>query len=146
VPPFPVAEVGVQQLVPLLNVVSMDASLKFYVDGLGFEMKNKWIDEGVLRWCWIEQGGAALMLQELLPDSRVPGNSAKRGAPGVGFNFVCDDALAFYHAVKARGIACRRPFVGNRMWVASLEDPDGYSLHFESTTDAAEESEYQEPA
>ena len=144
-PPLP-AEVGVQQLVPLFNVVSMDASLKFYVDALGFEMKNQWIDEGVLRWCWLEQGGAALMLQELLPDSRVPGNSAKRGAAGVGFNFMCQDAIAFYHAMKQRGVPCRRPFVGNHLWVVSLYDPDGYSLHFESPTDAPEESEYRDPA
>jgi hypothetical protein len=32
------------------------------------------------------------------------------------------------------------------MWVTSLTDPDGYSLHFESVTDAPEESEYEEPA
>jgi hypothetical protein len=27
-------------------------------------VKNKWIDEGKLRWCWLEIGDAALMLQE----------------------------------------------------------------------------------
>jgi hypothetical protein len=27
-------------------------------------LKNKWIDEGKLRWCWLQNGGAALMLQE----------------------------------------------------------------------------------
>jgi hypothetical protein len=30
------------------------------------------------------------------------------------------------------------------MWVTSLKDPDGYDIHFESLTDAAEESEYAE--
>jgi hypothetical protein len=28
------------------------------------------------------------------------------------------------------------------MWVVSLEDPDGYSLHFQSPTEAPEESQY----
>lgn len=59
-------------------------------------------------------------------------------------NFVCKDALAFYRAALARGVPAERPFVGNRMWVTSLTDPDGYALHFESPTTAPEESLYQE--
>ncbi|MGH7426842.1 MAG: hypothetical protein ACREJ4_00475 [Candidatus Methylomirabilaceae bacterium] len=45
--------------------------------------------------------------------------------------------------MKERGIAAKRPFVGNHMWVTSLKDPDGYDLHFESPTDAPEEMEYE---
>ena len=37
---------GLHQLVPLLMVESMEASLRFYVDGVGFLMKHRWIDEG----------------------------------------------------------------------------------------------------
>jgi lactoylglutathione lyase len=29
------------------------------------------------------------------------------------------------------------------MWVVVLKDPDGYTLDFESPTDAAEDSEYR---
>jgi len=57
-------------------------------------------------------------------------------------NFICADALAFFRAMRTRGIAAQRPFVGNQFWVTSLRDPDGYSLHFESPTDAPEEAEY----
>ncbi len=45
---------------------------------------------------------------------------------------------------RSRGIAAKRPFVGNGMWVTSLTDPDGYQLHFESETDAPEETELAE--
>ena len=38
----------------------------------------------------------------------------------------------------------QRAFVGNRAWVTSLKDPDGYQLHFQSPTDAPEESEYED--
>lgn len=38
----------------------------------------------------------------------------------------------------------KQPFVGNAMWAVSLDDPDGYSLHFQSTTDAPEASEYRD--
>jgi uncharacterized glyoxalase superfamily protein PhnB len=133
-------EANVEQAVPLFGVSSMDASLKFYVDGLGFVMTNQWIDEGTLRWCWLQLGGAAVMLQEYRPDWKPDG---KLGV-GVSINFICRDALALYREFRSRGIEAQRPFVGNGMWVTSMTDPDGYSLHFESVTDAAEESEYVE--
>jgi len=63
---------------------------------------------------------------------------------GVSIYFICEDALAIYRESIRRGIKAKRPFVGNRMWVASMSDPDGYKIHFESHTDAPEESEYSE--
>ena len=136
-------QVGVRQLVPLLMVKSMEASLRFYVDGLGFKVTITWEPDGRIRWCWMELGGVALMMQEWgSNDPRRSELEGKVGA-GVGFNFICQDALAFYHLMRGRGIEVQRPFVGNRMWVTSLEDPDGYSLHFESLTDAPEESVYE---
>jgi hypothetical protein len=57
---------------------------------------------------------------------------------------MCSDALAIYREARARGIEARRPFVGNRLWVTSMTDPDGYQIDFESPTDAPEESEYAE--
>jgi lactoylglutathione lyase len=135
--------VNVKQAVPFFGVSSMEVSLRFYVDGLGFRMTNQWMDEGKLRWCWLEIGEAALMLQEFRKeghDSRKPG-----GKLGEGVNncFMCEDALAIYHEAKSRGIAVRRnPFVGNRLWVVSFSDPDGYRVDFESPTDVPEETEY----
>jgi lactoylglutathione lyase len=38
----------------------------------------------------------------------------------------------------------KRPFVGNRLWVVPLTDPDGYRIELASATDAAEESELGE--
>lgn len=55
---------NVKQVVPFLTVSDIQASLRFYVDGLGFSMTNHWSPEGQLRWCWLQNGGAALMLQE----------------------------------------------------------------------------------
>ena len=128
---------GVSQIVPLLNVADMQRSLRFYVEQLGFKMTNTWIDDGKLRWCWLQLDQAAVMLQE-------HAHPEKAGI-GVTFNFVCDDALAFYHAFLAKGVAVKRPFVGNGMWVTDLVDPDGYQLSFESTTDAEEDTVYSDP-
>ena len=42
-------QVGVQQVVPLLAVKSLEASLRFYVDGLGVRRANQWIHDGIKR-------------------------------------------------------------------------------------------------
>jgi catechol 2,3-dioxygenase-like lactoylglutathione lyase family enzyme len=139
---------NVKQAVPFFGVTSMEASLRFYVDGLGFKMTNWWIPEGDghyasggIRWCWLERGGAAIMLQEFLPERR----PKETLGTGTSVCFMCDDALALYREFKSRGIMPRsRPMVGNRLWVVSLNDPDGYRIDFESPTDAPEESELEE--
>jgi len=127
---------NVKLAVPFFMVKDMEASLRYYVDGLGCKMTNTWIDEGKLRWCWLEIGDAALMLQEYRP-SRVP--EGKVGT-GVSICFQCEDALAIYREFTSRGVAVQTPFVGNNMWVANVSDPDGYNLSFQSPTDVPEET------
>lgn len=131
-----------RQTVPMLHVRDMTAAIEFYVGGLGFKIAQDWRPQGAIRWCWLQHGGAALMLQTWIlegPHKNVP---TERPGVGVSLNFICDDALAFYREVKAKGIPASRPFVGNAMWVTSITDPDGYQLHFESNTDVQEETEY----
>ena len=133
-------EPNVKQAVPFFAVSDIEVSVRYYVDGLGFEMTKKWIDEGKLRWCWLQIGSAALMLQEIWkegPHAWVP--EAKLGV-GVSICFTCSDALAIYREVTSRGIQAARPFVGNGMWVTSVSDPDGYRIDFESVTDVPEET------
>src|ERR1700678_3019037 len=98
---------NVQQAVPFFMVSNIEASIRYYVDGLGFEMTRHWMDEGKHKWCWLQHGGAALMLQEYRKD-KIP--SGKRGE-GVSVCFQCSDALAIYHAAAARGMNAKRPFV-----------------------------------
>lgn len=122
-------------------VTDIEASLRFYVDGLGFTRTKEWRPEeagGRIQWCWLELGDAALMLQEYRP-GRIPEG---RLGQGVSICFLCADAIAIYHDVTARGVAAGRPFVGNGLWVTSVQDPDGYRLDFESPTDVAEETVY----
>jgi len=137
-------EANVQQAVPFFRVSNIEKSLRYYVDGLGFQMTNKWIDEGKLRWCWLQLGGAALMLQQFRKeehDSLVP--PAKVGE-GVSICFQCNDALAIYRGATSRGIDASEPFVGNGMWVTPLSDPDGYKIEFESPTNVPEETKLSE--
>jgi lactoylglutathione lyase len=138
-------ETNVKQAVPFFSVANIEASLRFYVDGLGFEMTQKWIDQGKLQWCWLQYGGAALMLQEFRKEKRERlVSEGKVLGVGVSIYFICEDALTIYREVASRGIKAERPFVGNGMWVMSMSDPDGYKVLFESYTDVPEETVYSE--
>ena len=138
----PKPQPNVKQAVPFFGVSSMEASLQFYLEGLGCTMKYQWIDEGKLRWCWLEIGDAALMLQEFRTEGHDPWTPKGPLGQGVSICFMCEDAIALYHEFKSRGVDAKRPSVGNRLWVTPVIDPDGYKLFFESPTDAPEESEY----
>jgi lactoylglutathione lyase len=135
---------NVKDVVPFLCVSSMEESLRYYLDGLGFTIKHKWVVDEKVRWCWLVLGGAALMLQEFPNaghDSWVP-----EGKVGEGMSlwFQCEDAIAIYREVTARAIAASEPQVGNSMWDTTLIDPDGYRLHFDSRTDTPEDTKLSE--
>jgi catechol 2,3-dioxygenase-like lactoylglutathione lyase family enzyme len=142
--PEPVEEPNVQQAVPFFLVTDIENSVRYYVEGLGFRMINKWVPEGKLSWCMLQHGKAALMLQEFWRDGDHQRRPEGKLGAGVSVCFVCRDALAIYRDVVSRGIEASRPLVGNGMWVTSLSDPDGYRIDFESYTDAPEESVYSE--
>jgi lactoylglutathione lyase len=126
---------NVAAVVPLLAVTSIQRSLAFYVDGLGFKIRQRWAPNGRLRWCWMSLGGAALMLQEADEATRGPlGN-------GASLYFQCADAIAIYRDAAARGIhPLHEPQVGNSSWEVFFADPDGYKINFSSPTDLPEET------
>lgn len=142
--PSAVATANLTQVVPFLGVTDMERSLRFYLDGLGFTIMNKWEPEGRIRWCWLTRGGASIMLQEFVKEGH--GGQRPEGVLGQGVNlcFQCEDAVALYRELRSRGLEAREPFVGNSMWVTGLSDPDGYKLDFESATDVPEDTALSE--
>jgi len=119
-------------------VTNMEASLRFYVDGLDFKKTLDWTPHGRIEWCRLENGAAAIMLQEYREALRP---AATLGV-GCSVCFTCEDALAIYRETRAKGLHTeKKPFVGNNMWVVHFKDPDGYDIYFESATNAPEESE-----
>ena len=143
-----VTSANVKQAVPFFGVSNMEKSLQFYVGGLGFTMKRWWTPDqagaeehdkpdGRIRWCWLEFGEAAIMLQEVSPERQPLG-------AGVNVCFQCTDALALYREFTSRGILARhRPSVGNGLWVVPVTDPDGYRTEFSSPTDYPEDTELE---
>lgn len=129
---------------PFFGVSNMEASLHFYVEGLGFRMTRNWIVEGRVRWCWLEKDEAAVMLQEFDAGARGGRRSRSYSGENVTICFICADALKLYREFKARGVDASTPFVGNGMWVTGVKDPDGHRLEFESETETPEETLFSE--
>ena len=140
----PKPDVNVKQVVPFFSIADMDRSLCYYMDGLGFTKKYHWVVDGKVRWCWLEMGGAALMLQQFATEGRDSWVPKAKVGEGVFLYFMCADAIALYHEFLSRGIAASEPQVGNAMWVTGLTDPDGYKIFFESPTDVPEETKLSE--
>ena len=136
---------NVQQAVPFFMVTDIEASLSFYIDGVGFAMTKAWRPEeagGRIQWCWLQLGNAGLMLQEYWKEGAPGGAPEGPLGQGVSVCFMCVDAIAIYHDLISKGVAASRPFFGNGLWVTSVRDPDGYRLDFESPTDVLEETVY----
>ena len=140
----PARDPNVKQAVPFFGVASMEVSLRYYLDGLGFRVTNQWVVDGKIRWCWLEIGSAALMLQEYVRDGHQSFRPEGKPGQGVSIYFMCADAIALYEQFRSRGIEAGTPFVGNGLWVTELTDPDGYRLAFESPTDVSEETVYSQ--
>lgn len=133
---------NIKQAVPFFWVTDMERSLQYYVNGLGFQVGNKWMHEGKLRWCWLQIGAAAIMLQEFWKEGPHANKTGQALGEGVAVYFICEDALAVYQAALLKKIEISEPFVGNGMWVTGLTDPDNYKLFFESHTEVPEETSY----
>lgn len=134
------AKPNIKLAVPFFMVRDMEASLRFYVAGLGFSITNQWTPRGKIEWCWLQRDAVALMLQE--PRSKNNDDFVESPGKGVSICFQCEDALVLYHEFIQRGMKPKEPFVGNNRWVVILEDVDGYHIEFESRTDVPEETKY----
>ena len=135
---------NIEQTVPFFHVRNIENSVRFYTEGLAFQMKKQWTPGGKLRWCWLERDSAAIMLQEFATeghDSRPPLNNPGQS---VRISYQCTDALALSREFSSRGIRASQPQVGNNMWVTFINDPGGYRLEFESPTDVPEDTKLSE--
>lgn len=135
---------NIKQTVPFFAVSNMETSLRFYTEGLGFEIKYKWVPHDKIEWCFLQRDSGTLMLQQPRKDDHHPGMPEGKLGVGISIFFICEDALAIYHELIAKCIDASEPFVSNTMWLTSLKDPDGYSIEFESSTDTPEGTLYSD--
>ena len=115
----------VEQIIPILNVRDVGASLRFYVDVLGFDRPWHWgdppsfggvhADDSEIQFCLNGQGGA-----------------------GTWFAIWVDDVDAWYERLRSRAVDIRQAPVTFPWGVRELNiaDPDGHRIRFSTATDA----------
>ena len=118
---------GVTEVVPLLDVEELSRSIEFYVDTLGFEIRNSWSEGNELRWCRLQMGGAGLMVQQFRGH-----HSGAGSTPRMSLCFFCESAVEMWRKLSARGASPSHPQVLNGLWCTEVTDPDGVEIVFES--------------
>ena len=114
---------------PVLHVSSVEASLRFYVDLLGFTVPWRYDEDGRARVVQVDRGTCALILSDHWPDK------VGKGLMFISVNVESETRHAEVAAVdalraefEARGIPVKDGRWGYRLLV--VEDPDGNQLFF----------------
>jgi catechol 2,3-dioxygenase-like lactoylglutathione lyase family enzyme len=114
---------------PVLHVSSVEASLRFYVDRLGFTVAWRYEEEGRARVAQVDRGSCALIFSDQWPDK------VGKGLMFISLNVepeTHEAAVAALDALRAeleaRGVPVKDGRWGYRLLV--VEDLDGNQLFF----------------
>lgn len=114
-----------RSLSPSLTVDDVEASLRFYTDGLGFTVHERWEEEGRLLGVMLVAGSCHIGLSQ---DDWSQGRDRTKG---VGFRIWADTAQdldAIAERLDEHGIEHDGPKEQWGMRILSVTDPDGYKL------------------
>jgi len=134
--------IDVNGMTPLLQVFDMATSLRFYCDGLGFEIVTT--DKNTVapnhNWVWLRLNGVDLMLNTAYEyDERPPVADAHRVAThhDATLYFGAPDVDAVYRHLRAKGLDVKEPKVAPYgMKQLYFRDPDGFGLCFQWRAEA----------
>lgn len=124
------ASLRLRALAPSLTVDDLERSLRFYVDALGFTVKERWEKDGKILGVMLVAGSCELGLGQ---DDWAKGRDRKKG---VGFRLYAEtaqdlDALA--QRLRQHGVEVDGP--KDSSWgprILSVVDPDGFALTLHS--------------
>jgi uncharacterized glyoxalase superfamily protein PhnB len=115
-----------KSLMPTLTVNDLDRSIRFYTDGLGFELGEKFEENGEVKGAMINAGGATLGISQ---DDFAKGRDRVKGI-GMRLYLETDqDIQALATRAKTAGITLDGP--GPLPWGPmgfTVTDPDGFKL------------------
>lgn len=114
-----------RSLSPSLTVDDVEASLRFYEDGLGFTVHERWEEEGKLLGVMLVAGSCYIGLSQ---DDFSKGRDRQKG---VGFRIwgeTTQDLEAIAARLREHGHEADGPNEQWGMTVLSTTDPDGYKL------------------
>jgi catechol 2,3-dioxygenase-like lactoylglutathione lyase family enzyme len=116
---------------PVLHVTDVEASLRFYVDRLGFTTPWRYEEDGRTRVAQAERQGCAVILSEQWPEK------AGKGLVFISVNDTREAQVAALDALRAefeaKGVAVNEGSWGYRVLV--VDDPDGNELFFNYPND-----------
>lgn len=118
---------------PMLAVTDLPASVRFYVEQLGFNCNAMHGNPPV--WAEVERNGVAVMLNAP-PRECVVADVPRKSKDYQIFYFDVDDVPALHAEYRARGVAVtdiRVAFYGMKEF--EVRDPDNYWLWFGQPTD-----------
>jgi catechol 2,3-dioxygenase-like lactoylglutathione lyase family enzyme len=122
---------------PVLHVSDVEASLRFYVERLGFTVPWRYEAEGRVRVAEVDRSGCALILSQQWPEK------VGKGLMFISLNVEPQTREAELAAVdalraelEARDITVKDGHWGYRVLV--VEDPDGNQLYFPYPNDPSE--------
>ena len=120
-------------LIPMLNVSDIEASLHFYREALRFEVVSPAEALKEWRWATIRSGDTELMLSETEAELGLtqPLDPHQQTSWPTIFYFYPDDVEALFQAVTSKGFKTTPldvTFYGMKEF--SMQDPDGHVLSF----------------
>ena len=122
---------------PVLHVVDVEASLRFYVDRLGFTSPWRYDEDGRAHVAQVDRQGCALILADTWPEK------IGKGLMFISLNVepaTPEAAAAAVDALRAelgaRGVAVKEGSWGYRLLV--VDDPDGNQLFFNYPNETAD--------
>jgi len=115
---------------PVLHVTDVEASLRFYVDRLGFTSPWHYDEDGVAQ---VDRQGVALILADTWPEK------IGKGLIFISLNFEPEMQVTALDALRAeleaKGVSVKEGSWGYRLLV--VDDPDGNQLFFNYPSETA---------
>jgi catechol 2,3-dioxygenase-like lactoylglutathione lyase family enzyme len=112
--------IGVECIIPILRVDSVEASIRYYVGVLGF--KVDWGGEDGSGFASVSRDRRAIMLSQ-----------GEQGQPGTWLWIGVEDIEPLFAEYSAKGVKFReRPTNYPWAYEMKIEDPDGHVLRFGS--------------
>lgn len=116
---------------PSFIVENLKASVIFYTDKLGFEVRFIGPDDNPY-WAIVGRENISIMLKEVAPEIKpVPNRNRHEYAPWDAYIFTAEPDILFEEYLS-NGVAFRQPIHNNTDNVRGfeIEDADGYTLFF----------------
>jgi catechol 2,3-dioxygenase-like lactoylglutathione lyase family enzyme len=118
---------------PVLHVTDVEASLRFYVDQLGFTSPWRYQEDGRAHVAQVDRQGCALILADTWPEK------IGKALMFISLNAETEKQVAALDALRmeleAKGVSVKEGWWGYRLLV--VDDPDGNQLFFNYPAEAA---------